>query len=157
MKGSSLHELHHLEEQTFISFSPVSHIHSWLTCCDLVVWERDTYHEFVMGWQGGFSFSPTSLFPCVGTSVQSLSHVWLFAIPWITACQASLSITNSQSSLRLTYLLILVIYFATVPQCPPHWQPLVLFSVLWVCFCFVIYLFYLRFHIYKKTYTIYLS
>ena len=35
------------------------------------------------------------------SSVQSLSRVWLFAIPWITACQASLSITNSQSSLRL--------------------------------------------------------
>ena len=31
------------------------------------------------------------------TSVQSLSHVWLFASPWTTACQASLSITNSQS------------------------------------------------------------
>ena len=29
--------------------------------------------------------------------VQSLSSVWLFAIPWITARQASLSITNSQS------------------------------------------------------------
>ena len=33
-------------------------------------------------------------------SVQSLSHVWLFATPWITARQASLSITNSWSSLR---------------------------------------------------------
>ena len=33
-------------------------------------------------------------------SVQSLSHVRLFATPWITACQASLSITNSRSSLR---------------------------------------------------------
>ena len=31
-------------------------------------------------------------------SVQSLSHVWLFATPWTTARQASLSITNSQSS-----------------------------------------------------------
>ena len=35
-------------------------------------------------------------------SVQSLSHVQLFAPPWIAACQASLSITISQSSLRLT-------------------------------------------------------
>ena len=35
------------------------------------------------------------------SSVQSLSHVRIFAIPWITACQASLSITNSRSSLRL--------------------------------------------------------
>ena len=34
-------------------------------------------------------------------SVQSLSHVQLFATPWIAAHQASLSITNSRSSLRL--------------------------------------------------------
>ena len=31
----------------------------------------------------------------------SLSRVWLFATPWITARQASLSITNSWSSLKL--------------------------------------------------------
>ena len=35
------------------------------------------------------------------SSVQSLSRVLLFATPWITARQASLSITNSRSSLRL--------------------------------------------------------
>ena len=35
-------------------------------------------------------------------SDQSLSRVQLFATPWIAARQASLSITNSQSSLRLT-------------------------------------------------------
>ena len=31
------------------------------------------------------------------SSVQSLSRVWLFATPWTTACQASLSIANSRS------------------------------------------------------------
>ena len=36
------------------------------------------------------------------SSVQSLSSVWLFATPWITARQASLSITNSWSTPRLT-------------------------------------------------------
>ena len=36
------------------------------------------------------------------SSVQSLSRVWLFATPWIAARQASLSITNYWSSLRLT-------------------------------------------------------
>ena len=36
------------------------------------------------------------------SSVQSLSHVQLFATPWIAARQASLSITISCSSLRLT-------------------------------------------------------
>ena len=35
------------------------------------------------------------------SSVQTLSHVQLFATPWATAHQASPSITNSQSSLRL--------------------------------------------------------
>ena len=36
------------------------------------------------------------------SSVQSLSHVRLFVTPWIAACQASLSITISRSSHRLT-------------------------------------------------------
>ena len=36
------------------------------------------------------------------SSVQSLRHVRLFATPWIAAHQASLSITNSWGSLRLT-------------------------------------------------------
>ena len=35
------------------------------------------------------------------SSVQSLSHVQFFATLWTTALQASLSITNSQSSLKL--------------------------------------------------------
>ena len=41
---------------------------------------------------------------CMGfhiSSVQSLSHVRLFATPWTEACQASLSITNSQSLFKL--------------------------------------------------------
>ena len=36
------------------------------------------------------------------SSVQSLNCAWLFVTPWIAARQASLSITNSWSSLRLT-------------------------------------------------------
>ena len=35
------------------------------------------------------------------SSVQSLSHVRLFEVPWTAAHQASLSITNSQSMLKL--------------------------------------------------------
>ena len=35
------------------------------------------------------------------SSVQLLSRVWLFATPWTAARQASLSTTNSQSSLKL--------------------------------------------------------
>ena len=37
------------------------------------------------------------------SSVQSLGHVRLFATPWIAARQASLSITNSQSLLKLMF------------------------------------------------------
>ena len=35
------------------------------------------------------------------SSVQALSHVQLFVTPWTAACQASLSITNSWSLLKL--------------------------------------------------------
>ena len=38
---------------------------------------------------------------CLFSSVQSLSHARLFAAPWTAACQASLSITNFQSLLKL--------------------------------------------------------
>ena len=61
------------------------------------------------------------------SSFQSLSCVWLFATPWITARQASLSITNSQSSLRLTSIesvmpsshLILCHPLLLLPPIPP--------------------------------------
>ena len=41
------------------------------------------------------------VFLCQFSSVQSLSHVRLFATPWIAVRQASLSITNSWSLLKL--------------------------------------------------------
>ena len=42
-------------------------------------------------------------FPTIFSSVQSLSHVRLSVTPWVAACQASLSITNSQSLLKLIH------------------------------------------------------
>ena len=57
--------------------------------------------SFLVPW---FKISPLPLL-CSSvqfSSVQSLRHVWLFVTPWIAARQASLSITNSWSSLRLT-------------------------------------------------------
>ena len=58
---------------------------------------------------------------------QSLSRVRLFATPWITACQASLSIANSRSLLRLTSIksvmpsshLILCRPLLLLPPIPP--------------------------------------
>ena len=35
------------------------------------------------------------------SSIQSRNRVWLFMTPWTTACQATLSITNSRSLLKL--------------------------------------------------------
>ena len=79
------------------------------------------------------------------SSVQSLSCVWLFAIPWTAACQASLSITNSQSPLEpmsiesvmpsnrliLCHPLLLLpsiflsleIIYCPLPQCPLMLSP----------------------------------
>ena len=47
------------------------------------------------------------------SSVQSLSRVRLFGTPWITACQASLSVTNSRS---LPYLLVGVNFYACTQE-----------------------------------------
>ena len=56
----------------------------------------------------GFQFS----------SVQLLSHVQLFATPWTAACQASLSITNPQSLLKLTSI-VSVMPSNHLILCPP--------------------------------------
>ena len=61
------------------------------------------------------------------SSVQLLSHVWLFATPWIAARQASLSITNSRSlpkpmsieSVMPTSHLILCRPLLLLPLIPP--------------------------------------
>ena len=61
------------------------------------------------------------------SSVQSLSWVWLFVTPWTTAHQASLSITNSRSSLKFTSIesvmpsnhLILCRPLLLLPPIPP--------------------------------------
>ena len=42
--------------------------------------------------------------PSLSQSVQSLSCVWLFATPWTAARQASLSMANSQSLLKLMFI-----------------------------------------------------
>ena len=49
------------------------------------------FAQICVHWVSLFQFS----------SVQLLSCVWFFAIPWTAACKASLSITNSQSFLKL--------------------------------------------------------
>ena len=68
-----------------------------------------------------------SLGKCVFSSVQLLSRVRLFAIPWKAAHQTSLSITNSLGSLKLTSIksvmpsshLILCCPLLLLPPIPP--------------------------------------
>ena len=64
------------------------------------LWCPELTTNFVILW--GPDEWEDSLTDLQFSSVQSLSHVRLFATPWIAARQASLSITNSRSSLRLT-------------------------------------------------------
>ena len=79
-----------------------------------VICEEDRMRQMV---SGNLPFS----------SVQSLSCVRLFATPWIAAHQASLSVTNSRSSLRLTSIesvmpsshLILCHPLLLLPPIPP--------------------------------------
>ena len=65
-------------------------------------WELKTNVIFKHGNRYNLVITST-LFPMkIGfSSVQSLSCIWLFETPWITVCQASLSITNSRSLLKL--------------------------------------------------------
>ena len=51
-------------------------------------------------------------------SVQSLSHVWLFVIPWTVARQASLSITNSWNLLKLMFVVLVMPSNQLIPSCP---------------------------------------
>ena len=51
-----------------------------------------------------FKLMPWPNVKCSISSVQSFSCVQLFATPWTAACQASLSITNSQSLLKLVFI-----------------------------------------------------
>ena len=67
------------------------------------------------------------------SSVQLLSHVWLFATPWTAACQASLSITNSWSLLKCMSIES-VMPFNHLILCCPLLLPSV-FPGIRVCIC----------------------
>ena len=48
----------------------------------------------------------------------ALIHVWLFATPWTAACQASLSITISQSLLKLLFIKLVMPSNHFILYCP---------------------------------------
>ena len=64
---------------------------------------------------------------CQFSSVQLLSCVWLFATPWTAAFQASLSITNSWSLLKLISIELVMLSNHLI-LCHPHLLPTSIFS-----------------------------
>ena len=60
--------------------------------------KRMATHCNILAWRISWTEEPGGL---ESSSVQSLSHVRLFATPWTVALQASLSITNSWSLFKL--------------------------------------------------------
>ena len=117
----------------------------WFSCCEIhglgssLVWSVsllgfcDLSLSWVFPYLTGshlwvsFTFYFTRPLTLQFSSVQLLSCVRLFATPWIAACQASLSITNSRSSPKLTSIesvtpsshLILCHPLLLLPPIPP--------------------------------------
>ena len=88
------------------------------------IWETNVCHADKSFWHKNLSLV---FLGSQFSSVQSLSRVRLFATPWITACQASLSITISWSSPKLMCIesvmpcshLILCYLLLLLPPIPP--------------------------------------
>ena len=88
----------------------------------------DMMGVLISGWSDCFTIYIYQIITLnIFSSVQSLSHVWLFVTPWIAARQASLSITNSRSSPKLMSVelvmpsshLILCCPLLLLPPIPP--------------------------------------
>jgi len=62
-------------------------------------------------------------------SVQLISHVWFFVTPWTTACQASLSITNFRSLLKLMSIELVMPSNHLIPFWPLFLPPLLFPSI----------------------------
>ena len=95
------------------------------------------YHKFFFFFIAGKTFYISSLFPlwvslCFQlSSVQSVSCVWLFASPWTAAHQASLSITNFWSLLKLmskgsvmpsNHIILCVPLYSCLQSFPASWS-----------------------------------
>ena len=63
------------------------------------------------------------------SSVQLLSHVWLFATPWTAACQASLSITISWNLLKLISIDLVMPSNHLILCCPLLFPPSIFLSI----------------------------
>ena len=61
-------------------------------------------HIYIYIWRERGSEVHERIYFKIFSSVQSLSCVRLFVTPWTAACQASLSITNSRTLLKLMFI-----------------------------------------------------
>ena len=84
-------------KQSKCSFTNVSDIH-WISCTSQVLSKEPSLvsQTYSLTWK-------RLLIKEGDSSVQLLSSVRLFTTPWTTACQASLSITNGRSLLKLIF------------------------------------------------------
>ena len=74
------------------------------TCLSMLLLGFILYGTLYAAWTWlTVSFSMLGKFATI-SSVQSLSHVWFFVTPWPAAHQASLSIANSWSLLKLMFI-----------------------------------------------------
>ena len=105
--------------------------------CDSLYWN---FHFIVVVWNWIYTISQFCLYEfkafSIFSSIQLLSHVRLFATPWITARQASLSITSSWSSLRLMSIESVMPSRHLILCCPllllPHSLPASGFFFQWI-------------------------
>ena len=72
---------------------------------------------------------PSIIYPFKIYTDQSLSRVGLFVTPWTATHQASLSITNSQSLLKLMSIKLVMPYNHLILCCPLLFPPLIFPSI----------------------------
>ena len=101
-------------------FAPIFNCDTGLLFYLFVIYLSGLVSAGLVKWVRLFSFLSNFLkvFEQDRCSDQSLSHVWNFATPWTAARQASLSITNSQSSLRLNVHRVSDAIQPSHPLCP---------------------------------------
>ena len=103
-------------------------VHEWLMLQSLAHWWIQPFRSQQCpgcGWSAGTLYSSHKnsiiilcFWSILLTSVQSLSCVWLFVTPWTAVHQASLSITNSWSLLKLMFIELVMPSNCLILCCP---------------------------------------
>ena len=99
----------------------------------LWAWTSETFNQIITKASSIYSilYPETDYYPIFNrfSSVQSLSCVQLFATPWTSACQASLSITNSWNLLILMSIKSVMPYNHLIPCHPLFLLPSIFPSI----------------------------